>query len=444
MKNEKRRVDENTGSANAGHSKAGSSKTDSSKQTSSNSGSWEPGSSKPGSSKPDPMMDYQALAKKTWEAFAAQLQQPLGTNADDFFKSSSTGSSSTKTSSTHSTLDNAMAGLKSYAEWMQGAAATVSTPQDNWRQQMNQLFGGTSQPFSHGFSSQGFSAADSASAKSFVEQWQAMLQSMQKEGVAVGQQGSSAPFGFSQNPQAQQQDLASAIARHMEAVQRYQSLIQRSNAQAMEKMQSRLAKLAVPGQQIESLKVLYDLWVDCAEEAYAEIALSDEFREAYAEMVNTQIRVRQLQQEQTEYLCQQLGMPTRSDVSSLGERLQSLRREMRNSRSTSPTAHVDEIAALRRDVAALKQELLASKTKASGNAKSSIKKAVAKKAQSAVKKSVSNPSMTKPSLVKSQKIAVAKTAKVSRAEVKAGGAKSAGAKSNFAKSKPGSGARKRK
>jgi class III poly(R)-hydroxyalkanoic acid synthase PhaE subunit len=444
MKKEKRRVDEKADSA-----KASSSKADSSKRTSSKSGP-----SKSGSPKPDPTMDYQELAKRTWEAFASQLQKPLGAGIDDFFKasstqssppqSSSTRSSSTKTSPTNPTLANAIAGLKSYADWMQGAAATVSTPQDNWRQQMNQLFGGTSQPFSQGFSSQGFSTADSASTRSFVEQWQAMLQAVQKDGFSGGQQGSSSPFGFNRDQQAQQQDFATAITRHLEASQRYQSLIQRSNAQAMEKMQSRLAKLAVPGEQIESLKVLYDLWVDCAEEAYAEIALSDEFRVAYAEMVNTQIRVRQLQQEQTEYLCQQLGIPTRSDVSSLGERLQSLRREMRNNRTTAPATHAEDIAALRREVAALKQDLLAKKKPASSAGNSSVNKTAAKKSQSAVKKSVPRPSSKKSRLEKSQKIAVAKTAKVSASRMKSGSAKSVDPRPNLAKSEPDSGTRKRK
>ena len=178
-------------------------------------------------------------------------------------------------------------------------------------------------------------------------------------------------------------------------------------------MQAKLSTLTEPGQQIESLKVLYDLWVDCAEEAYAEIALSEEFREAYGEMVNTQIRVRQLQQEQTEYLCQQLGIPTRSDVSSLGERLQSLRREMRSSKAVVPDNYAEEIAELRREVAALKRQLLASKVPAA-SAKKSADKVASKPAKSAVKKSV----VVKASSKKSSGSAVKKSATVSASRAK--------------------------
>ena len=350
--------------------------------------------------KADLIKDYQELARQSWETFAAQMQKQFGTAGAEGFSRSS----SAKNSSANVTVDHALAGLKSYADWLQGAAASVSTPQSDWRQQMQQLFGGASQPFSHGFG-----GTDSSGAKAFVEQWQAWLNSNQKTGASGAQpqeQGSTTGFGFGHEQHAQHQALADAIAQHLEASQRYQILMQRSNAQAIEKMQAKLSKLAKPGQQIESLKVLYDLWVDCAEEAYAEIALSEEFREAYGEMVNTQIRVRELQQEQTEYLCQQLGIPTRSDVSSLGERLQSLRREVRNSKTSSAASHAEEIEALRRDVAALKEQLLASKASRSVVRKShAAKAAVAKAPRSAVKKSV-----TKASSAKSPKTAAKKTA----------------------------------
>jgi len=303
-----------------------------------------------------------------------------------------------------------LAALKGYSDWLQGAGAHVSDPQGDWREQMQQLFGGASQPFS-----QGFAGVDNANAKVLADQWQAWLQAMRKDGgsSARSQTPFSSGFGFGDEHQAQQQDLAAAISRHLEATQRYQLLIQRSNAQAMEKMQARLAQLAKPGQQIESLKVLYDLWVDCAEEAYAEIALSDEFRETYSEMVNTQIRVRQLQQEQTEYICQQLGIPTRSDLSSLGERLQAMRREMRNSKTTAPEAHApdavaEELTALRREVAELRNQLLAGQALRSASRKKPAGKAAAKPLRSAVKKAA-----TKVPFVKKEKIPAKKSATVS-------------------------------
>jgi hypothetical protein len=347
--------------------------------------------------------DYQEMMRKSWEAFAAQMQQPFAAPGAD----EAQRSSSTRSASANITLDHAMAGLKSYGDWLQGAAASVASPQNDWREQMQRLFGGASQPFSHGFA-----GADPLAAKTFVEQWQAWLNGQQKAGASGPKTPGSADggFGFSPGQNAQQQALADAVARHLEALQRYQALMQRSNVQAIEKMQARLSQLGAPGQQIESLKVLYDLWVDCAEEAYAEIALSDEFREAYGDMVNSQIRVRQLQQEQTDYLCQQLGIPTRSELSSLGERLHALRREMRQGSSAAPASHTDELDALRRDVAQLKEQL-ANSAKPSASAKRPVAQKTAAKtaSRSAVKKSIVESSAKSSPKLPAKKTAANKT-----------------------------------
>ena len=133
-------------------------------------------------------------------------------------------------------------------------------------------------------------------------------------------------FGYTREQQAQQQALMRALLDHQQASARYQQLIARAQVEGMERAQR---KLAEPGAQVDSLKAMYDLWVDAVEEAYAEIALSDEFREAYAAQGNTQMRVRQLQQQQVGQWCRELGLPTRSEVDTLGQRLQELRRELR-------------------------------------------------------------------------------------------------------------------
>jgi hypothetical protein len=154
----------------------------------------------------------------------------------------------------------------------------------------------------------------------------------------------------------QQQELAQALLAAAQATGRYQALLQRAAADGMQRLQDKLAQHAAPGQQIDSLKGLYDLWVDAAEEAYAEIALTEEFRAAYGDMVNSQMHVRQLQQKHIEALCQQLGMPTRSEVSSLGQRVQALRRDLRATAGTAGGALSDQLEDLRRELDELKQQ----------------------------------------------------------------------------------------
>jgi polyhydroxyalkanoate synthesis regulator phasin len=97
------------------------------------------------------------------------------------------------------------------------------------------------------------------------------------------------------------------------------------------------------------MRSVYDRWVNLAEENYGEAALSDEFREVYAALVNAQMRLKVLQQKQVERVTKQAGMPTRTEVDSLGERLQAMRRELRHMHGL-----VAEVEALRAEVAALR------------------------------------------------------------------------------------------
>lgn len=310
----------------------------------------------------DFIRDYQALAQQSWDAWTRQFQQQPTANPFAPPPAPVAG---------NDTLERMLAGLKGYFDWMQAAAAggAAPSPGNDWRQQLQQMFGGASQPFA-----QAFGGIDGAGAEGFMRQWQSWLQAAGQSGFGgmPDVRGPTPAFGLNREQQMHQQALAMALMASMQAMARYQELIQRANTQGMQRLQD---KLAEPGRQIDSLKGLYDLWVDAAEEAYAEIALSDEFREVYGEMANTQMRVRQLQQQQTEQICQQLGMPTRSEVSSLGERLQALRREFRASRAGTPTDQADEIVALRRDLAALKRQLASVSATAAAPKKAATKKA---------------------------------------------------------------------
>ena len=299
----------------------------------------------------DFMKDYQTLAQQSWNAWTRQLQQAQPSQQPSMNPFAPPPAAPAAGSDM---LERTLAGLKGYFDWMQGAAAGGVAPAVDWRQQLQQMFGDHGQPFA-----QAFAGLDSAGAEGFARQWQSWMQAAQTNGFGVmpGAFESSPAFGQYREQQAQQQALAAAFMESLQASARYQALIQRASSQGMERLQDKLAQHAEPGRQIESMKALYDLWVDASEEAYAEIALSDEFREVYGDMVNTQMRVRQMQLEQTEQLCKQMGVPTRSEVSSLGERLQALRREFRASRSAEPSEPDDEVLALRRELAALKRQV---------------------------------------------------------------------------------------
>lgn len=297
----------------------------------------------------------QSMAQQSWEQWMRYLQQS-GAQPSNPFANVVPGFGTVSATPMGDVLDRSYQGIKGYLDWMQRAAGSqASAPVGtDWQEQMQRLFGEASQPFS-----QAFSGIDSTAAQGFVQQWQAWLAANAQGGgfggVGDWQQGLHMPaFGLQREQQEQQQALIAAMLDSLEQQRQYQALLAKANAQGLERLQDKLAQHSEPGREIESLKALYDLWIDAAEEAYAEIALSDEFRAIYGAMVNAQMHERALQQKQLEAYCRQLGMPTRSEVDSIGRRLQEVRRELR---AHGDAAQAGEIAALRAEVGALKKQL---------------------------------------------------------------------------------------
>lgn len=164
-------------------------------------------------------------------------------------------------------------------------------------------------------------------------------------------------FGLAREHQERWQQLGTALVDYQEQTNRYNTLILKASQQGFDRFQSKLAEREEPGRQLDSVRAVYDLWIDAAEEAYAEIALSDEFRKAYGAMVNAQMRVRSLMQGEIEQQTRQLGMPTRSELKGVEKSLQELRRHLKTQQESSAADLSGEIAALRAEVAALKREL---------------------------------------------------------------------------------------
>jgi len=304
----------------------------------------------------------QAMAEQSWSQWMRYLQQAAGQPASPLAGFGMPGMGAmagmpgmpgmpgmaAPTAPMGDMLERSLAGITSYLEWLQRAASAQATPPGmDWQASMKDLFGGAGEPFA-----QAFGGIDSTAAQGFAQQWQAWLAAASQAGAGDWRTPSYMPgFGLHREQQAKQQALVTAMMESAEQQRRYQALILKANTQGLERLQDKLADHIEPGRQLESLKALYDLWVDAAEEAYAEIALSDEFREVYGAMVNAQMRERQLVQEHLEDLYRQLGLPTRSEIDSLGRRLQEVRRELRAMEGGQAAS---ELAVLREELQALK------------------------------------------------------------------------------------------
>jgi polyhydroxyalkanoate synthase subunit PhaE len=308
----------------------------------------------------DFLKDYQAFAQQSWDSWMRYLQQP-GAVTTPFGVPPVTPNDDL--------LSRSLASLKAYGSWLQQAAGTGQM-MNNWQQPA------AMQPFLSAFTppfAQAVTGIDSASAFGLDHQWQSWLQAMQRAGVnGMGNMGMGGmgtmqglpAFGLTREMQLDQQAFAAAIHEYTQINARYHALLQQVNTKGIARLQEMLGNHTEPGKQLDSMKALYDLWVDAMEAAYAEMALSDEYRDVFGAMVNAQMQVRKLQQQQTEQMCRELGIPTRSEVHSLGQRVQQLRRDMLARGHHASPVDAAEVEALQTEIAELKRELAASKAAA--------------------------------------------------------------------------------
>jgi class III poly(R)-hydroxyalkanoic acid synthase PhaE subunit len=170
-----------------------------------------------------------------------------------------------------------------------------------------------------------------------LEQWMEdaspWLDAMRRE--AGGWLGMPA-FGLGREHQERLQKLAQAQIELQQREAAYNALMLKALQRAHELFESKLAEREEPGRRLKSGRALFDLWIDAAEEAYAGIALSPEFREAYGALVNAQMRLRSGVQKEVELAGAMFGMPTRTEVDSAHRRIAELERALRRMRDGQP------------------------------------------------------------------------------------------------------------
>ncbi len=142
-------------------------------------------------------------------------------------------------------------------------------------------------------------------------------------------------FGFAREHQERAQRLAEAQMDYQQQTGAYNALMLKASQSAYEIFETKLAEREEPGRQIDSPRALFDLWIDAAEEAYAEIALSPEFREVYGKLVNAQMRLRGGIQREVEQMSAMFGMPTRTELDGAHRKIVELERAMRRMRDAA-------------------------------------------------------------------------------------------------------------
>jgi class III poly(R)-hydroxyalkanoic acid synthase PhaE subunit len=216
-------------------------------------------------------------------------------------------------------------------------------------------------------------------------------------------------FGLHREHQERWQALAEAQFELQQKNDAYNALMLEAGREAFERFERKLAERSEPGRQLQSARALFDLWIDAAEEAYAEIALSSGFRKVYGELVNAQMRVRAGIQREVELIGGLFGMPGRTEVDAAHRKIAELERQLRRLRDATPAQPVQTKSASNKPMPANVENTVArakprSVLKPAAKAKPTAKRADAKKAATKAKPS---RAVVKPAVKRAPRQAIA-------------------------------------
>ncbi len=278
--------------------------------------------------------DFEALARQYWGAWGDAMRgagAPSGIDVGMQGFRDALGAWTGKASTPQGGFDNVLehfnrqsrdwyAQMQQVATQFAGREHSAQDVANAWKQ----AFGATGNPFQdlfHGMRGPGLQG---------LEQWSEAaapwLQNLRGEAMtALGMP----TFGFAREHQERAQGLAQAQLRWQETLADYNALLAKTSQDAFSRFEAKLAEREEPGRQIASVRALFDLWVDAAEEAYAKVALSPEYRQAYGAMVNAQMQLRAGLQTVTEQAAGMLGMPGRTELDSAHRKIAELERQLR-------------------------------------------------------------------------------------------------------------------
>lgn len=167
--------------------------------------------------------------------------------------------------------------------------------------------------------------------------------------------------GYTREWQEELQRWGLLWLEHSRSLQAYGAVLVRLVQRAFERFGRAIAEQAGAAEALGSLRGFYDLWIDCSEEAYAEISVSPEFIEAQAQLTNSLFAIKRQEQKMMEEVQSAFNMPTRRELDTSHRRVHHLQRrlwqvEQSLEESGGPELR-GEVSALRREFEALRASL---------------------------------------------------------------------------------------
>jgi len=151
------------------------------------------------------------------------------------------------------------------------------------------------------------------------------------------------PLGMAREHNATLRELAQAHAECQRLEQALRVMLFGVQAEALELLERRVrehhakqgqaeheaADPTSPGPTSLGFRELYDLWVECGEQVYAQVAHSEAYCRLQAQLGNATMQLRARQQKLIEHALKQFDLPTRAELNSVHRQLREQARTLR-------------------------------------------------------------------------------------------------------------------
>jgi class III poly(R)-hydroxyalkanoic acid synthase PhaE subunit len=167
--------------------------------------------------------------------------------------------------------------------------------------------------------------------------------------------------GYTREWQEELQRWGLLWLEHSRSLQAYGAVLVELVQRAFELLGRALAEQSVASEALGSLRGFYDLWIDCGEEAYAEISVSPEFIEAQSRLANSLFAIKRQEQKMGEEVQSAFNIPTRRELDTSHRRVHQLQRRLwqveQSLEESGGSGLQEEVSALRRELEVLRASL---------------------------------------------------------------------------------------
>lgn len=152
--------------------------------------------------------------------------------------------------------------------------------------------------------------------------------------------------GYTRESQEQIQNGIKLWNEYVKSSNEFNNAMCNVSINALDAMRMKIIEMSKNGEDINNLRAIYDLWVDCNEEAYAEFVFSNEYSELNGKLTNALMAVKQHGRNIVDEGLGAMNMPTRKGINTMQKRQQEMRREQKIAEKKIDDLQ-DEIVSLR-------------------------------------------------------------------------------------------------